>query len=217
MRAFSHLRRFLFLAVLGAGLAGVGAAQTVTRFPVPRGSYGLRGIAAGPDGNLWFASADGWIGRMTMAGSVSAFTVPAASPQDIALGPDGNLWFTEASGSRIGRSTTAGVITEFPIPSAHDSHEIAAGADGNLWFTEGSTGTIGRITPTGVITEFSTPSGSGAQGIAAGPDGNIWFGGPSRIGRITTDGIVTEFPPRPTRMRSPPGRTGTCGSSTGRG
>ena len=34
-------------------------------------------------------------------------------------GPDGNLWFTEPNdGNSIGRITTSGKITEFPIPEA---------------------------------------------------------------------------------------------------
>ena len=60
-----------------------------------------------------------------------------AGPGGIAAGPDGNLWFTEGNGNQIGRITTAGVITEFPIPTANsDPYGIAAGPDGNLWFTE---------------------------------------------------------------------------------
>ena len=52
-------------------------------------------------------------------------------------GPDGNLWFTESLGNRIGRITTAGVMTEFPRhrPGSRPSG-IVAGPDGNLWFTE---------------------------------------------------------------------------------
>jgi virginiamycin B lyase len=55
----------------------------------------------------------------------------------ITAGPDGNLWFTEYGGNKIGRITTAGVITEFPIPT-DDSEPwgITSGPDGNLWFTE---------------------------------------------------------------------------------
>ena len=58
-------------------------------------------------------------------------------PIGIAAGPDGNLWFTEDVGNRIGRITTAGVVTEFPFRRASSEPVgIAAGPDGNLWFTE---------------------------------------------------------------------------------
>jgi streptogramin lyase len=45
--------------------------------------------------------------------------VPTAgsSPTSITVGPDGALWFTEQTGNKIGRITTAGVITEYPIPT----------------------------------------------------------------------------------------------------
>ncbi len=64
---------------------------------------------------------------------------------------------------KIGRITTAGVITEYPIPTAASSpFQITAGPDGALWFTEGnSVGKIGRITTAGVITEYPIPTASG--------------------------------------------------------
>ena len=71
---------------------------------------------------------DGKIGRITTAGDITEFSLPndASRPYGIAAGPDGNLWFTEGyyqqylaerSASRIGRITTAGVITEYPLPN----------------------------------------------------------------------------------------------------
>jgi streptogramin lyase len=32
------------------------------------------------------------------------------------VGPDGALWFTERLADKIGRLTTAGLFTEFPLP-----------------------------------------------------------------------------------------------------
>ena len=62
-------------------------------------------------------------------------------PGAITAGPDGALWFTGNIGSNgvnglIGRITTAGAITEFPIPSGSTAMDITAGPDGALWFTE---------------------------------------------------------------------------------
>src|SRR6516164_7664211 len=63
------------------------------------------GIAAGPDGNLWFAEESGnRIGRITPGGVVTEFGTGITSGSGlggIAAGPDGNLWFTEAGGDRI--------------------------------------------------------------------------------------------------------------------
>jgi streptogramin lyase len=92
-------------------------------------------------------------------------------------GIGGNLWFIEREGNTIGRVTTYGVITEFPIPTAgSNSIGITSGPDGNLWFTESQNGRIARLTPAGVLTEFPTPTAfSGPFGITVGPDGNLWF------------------------------------------
>lgn len=52
-------------------------------------------------------------------------------PAGITAGPDGNLWFTEEAGNKIGRITTGGAITEFPIPSPSSLPvEITPGPDG---------------------------------------------------------------------------------------
>ena len=79
--------------------------------------------------------------------------------------------------NKIGRISTDGVITEFPIPTVYSQPiDIVAGPDGNLWFTELAGNKIGRITTAGVIGEFALPGPitgpSGPGHIAAGPDGN---------------------------------------------
>jgi len=135
---------------------------------------------------------------VVLTGSVFAQVItefPASGgPGGITAGPDGALWFTEFVGNKIGRMTTAGVVTEFPIPTANASpREIVAGPDGNLWFTEEDGNKIGRITIGGVITEFS--ASGGPSGIAAGPDGAIWYTEHqgNRIVRISTSGLSLAF------------------------
>src|SRR2546427_332662 len=105
------------------------------------------------------------------------FLVPTASssPHYIVTGPDGNLWFTEFNGEKIGRITTRGVFTEFPVFSNAHPSGIAVGPDGNVWFTEFSGNQIGRITTSGVLTEFPLPTHPvDPYGITAGSDGNLW-------------------------------------------
>jgi streptogramin lyase len=117
-------------------------------------------------------------------------------PLSITTGPDGALWFTENGGNKIARITTAGVITEFPIPTADSNPTgITAGPDGALWFAEASADKIGRITTEGVITEFPITAGSFPTDITTGPDGALWFPEyhAGQIGRITTMGVLTEF------------------------
>jgi virginiamycin B lyase len=103
------------------------------------------------------------------------------------------LWFTESAANNIGRITTAGAITEYPIPTPNSAaSSIATGPDGALWFTEGGANQIGRITTAGAITEYA--GAGGPAGIAAGPDGALWFTTITNIGRITTSGVITEYP-----------------------
>jgi streptogramin lyase len=193
----------IVLALLLLSGAWSGAAAQVKLFPITTASTLPEGIAAGPDGNLWFTEALGnKIGRMTTAGAMlSEFSIPTADAfaEGIAAGPDGNMWFTEAFADKIGRVTPAGTITEFALPTSGSGPiRIAVGVDGALWFVEnGAHGNrIGRITTAGAISEFPIPTASaGLLDIAAGPDGALWFveQAADKIGRITIAGSVTEF------------------------
>ena len=191
----SALRRISCVALVGTALAGALQAQSFTQYPT---SGDPAGIAAGPDGNIWFTEKNsGKIGRITLSGGVTEFSIPTASsgPNSITRGPDGNLWFTENNADKIGRITPAGVVTEFSLPQSSSTPDsIVSGSDGNLWFTEFARGKIGRITPAGAITEFQTPADPAF--IAPGSDGNLWF--TERLGnhvdRITPSGVITQFP-----------------------
>ncbi len=165
---------------------------------------GIKYIAPGPDGNMWFTEQDGnRIGRITPTGVITEFSAglsTGARPRRLAAGADGAMWFTEEGLQRIGRISTNGVITEFSAGISSDAgllFDIANGPDGNLWFTEAGGNRIGRITPQGVVTEFKAGTASGfPSGITKGPDGNLWFtmqNGNGAIGRITPAGVVTEF------------------------
>ena len=83
----------------------------MTFFPAEVATLGGGGgIAAGPDGNIWFIGKDS-IGRITPSGVVTPFSAgirPGSGLRDIAAGPDGNLWFTEQYDKRIGRLTPPG-------------------------------------------------------------------------------------------------------------
>lgn len=101
----------LLLALFVVGSPSTVSGQTFEEFPVPTDESGLWGIAAGPDGALWFTEwAGGLIGRITTAGQFTEFTVLTAGsgPTAIAAGPDGAPWFTE-HGGKIGRITLAGL------------------------------------------------------------------------------------------------------------
>jgi len=224
------LESIAYLSPLGA-IQRIAPNGTVTGdFSLPE-SY-LSDIALGPDGNMWFtddaaAGLEGpnHIGRITPTGAVREFPIPHSAPKPyegslegphaIAEGVGEDLWFTNWRPNTegkyiIGRITTAGTITEFPIPAGRAPNlpevgfpvGIALGADGNMWFTDDgqdqeSRNLIGRITSKGTVTEFPLPTiDSYPRAIALGADGNMWFTetGASKIGRITPTGEITEFP-----------------------
>lgn len=170
----------------------VGPDGAVTEFPLPTG-YSESDIAAGPDGNLWITkredSSRDAILRVTPNGQVTQFELPhkESGPKSITTGPDGNLWFTEYFGSRIGRITPTGQLTEWPVSSSPIA--IATGPDGNLWFV--GINHIGRMTPSGHLSTFPVEGAFGP--IAAGPDGRLWFhNGYGTIGRITPGGRLSQ-------------------------
>ncbi|MDB5397763.1 MAG: putative antibiotic hydrolase [Rhodospirillales bacterium] len=134
------------------------------------------------------------------AGAVSITEFPGVlagtGPNVITLGPDGALWYTEFGSSKIGRITTAGVVTEFATPPNSTPYGITTGADGALWISDQVSPKIRRMTTAGVVTEFPIPSGNTTSGITRGPDGNIWFTEQTTasIGRITPAGVILELP-----------------------
>jgi streptogramin lyase len=190
---------FGWMAALLLTLPAISVAQqaAVGEYPIPTASSFPAGVAAGPDGAVWFTESDK-IGRMTPAGCFTEYPVPTvdSGPWGITAGPDGALWFTEEFGNNIGRITTTGVVTaEYPVSSG-GPYGITTGPDKALWFTEPDANNIGRITTAGVVTEYPVLTAGGRPyGITTGPDGALWFTefNGNKIGRITTDGAVTEY------------------------
>jgi streptogramin lyase len=179
----------------------------ITEFPVPDANGQPFGIAAGPDGNIWFTEwqGPGNIVRMTPSGQVSGeFPVTAAPPSltGITAGPDGKMWFCERNyGNSIGNITTDGqTLHEYPLQNLDDQpHFITVGPSAtDLWVALYGSNQVARITLAGAITRYDVPIHNGSSlptGITAGADGNVWFTElqGNRVGRITANGTITEF------------------------
>ena len=173
----------------------------ITEFTLPPAAQSVRGIAAGGDGRLWFcAYGSGQIGAMTTNGVTTLYTIPRAAnepfklPQYITRGSGMGMWYTDL-GYRIGRITSAGVITQVVYPAGTNPWGIALGYDNNIWFTDYFNDAVRRYRPsddqstTYLIDAFSSPTL-----MTRGPDGAVWFTQfqSGKIGRITTNGLITE-------------------------
>jgi virginiamycin B lyase len=131
-------------------------------------------------------------GAVPAAGELTEFPVgaPASSqPGNLVAGPDGALWFTELGRPFLGRITTDGTVSEFPITGA--AYGLTSGPDGALWVSEGSR--IERVTTAGAITTFDL-AGASAGSITHAHDGNLWFVSSSNnLVRMTPAGVRTSF------------------------
>lgn len=165
------------------------------------GGLGLadpRGIAAGPDNNLWIVDAGANdVKRVTTAGAAA---VPPSISLDavcggrnIAKGPDDNMWVTcFASGKIVRIKGDASGMVPFPLATGSTPWDIISGPDGKLWFT-GQKHDVGSITTAGSPKGF-TSKGLDPFGITRGPDGALWYAefGDSTIGRVTTSGVTSQ-------------------------
>lgn len=167
--------------------------------PVAAYSGFLQPLAAGPGGAIWFAFLPGSgqnfsIARIMPSGAITQYPIPIAGPPvGIAAGADGALWFQ--IGSAIGRMTTSGVFTFYPLPEwwSYDGG-ITLGPDGNMWFV--SDLGIGYVTPGAIVTRrIDDVSGylSAIGEIVTGSDGNLWVVG-NGITRCSTAFVCKNFP-----------------------
>jgi streptogramin lyase len=189
--------RVTLCTVLGAGLAvaavvtptasAFAPAATVTEFPAgvsaaTNGTANPQEIAAGPDGNVWFTDGDSSVYKATLNGTITPFQVngEGVAPNDI-IAAQGVLWFTQGSGGNtnnggfpasIGCITTAGAVSQYPVPSsltgAPGLDGITVANDGNLWYTEVGLNTIGWLVPSS-----SAPCGSSRVAEYPLPAGNV--------------------------------------------
>ncbi len=181
---------------------------TIADFPTLTADAGPSGIAAGPDGKIWFTESKtgkiGMIDPSTHATAEFALRRADSAPIAITAGPDGKLWFTEAIGQIGSIDPITDAIVEYLIPrddaTLNPSPQgITAGPDGNVWFTDLGANRVGMINPTTHdISVFATPTLlSQPLGITAAPDGNLWFAefNANKIASIDpTTHAISEFP-----------------------
>ncbi|HSH61366.1 MAG TPA: DNRLRE domain-containing protein [Acidimicrobiales bacterium] len=128
--------------------------------------------------------------------AVSKFSDPRLKKLcGLTTGPDGALWF--GNEDSIGRITTAGVVSIYPLPNMSSACGITTGPDGALWFTSvhENSEAIVRYTIAGSISIYKHPSLADPTSLTSGPDGALWFVDRwgDFIGRVSTSGVITTY------------------------
>lgn len=214
----------------GAGRIGrMTRGGTFTEYPTPATLAGRDSnpldITVGPNDDLWYTDFYGRIGRVNIfTGAIQEFQI--GSPQNqlfffgITLGPDGALWFVVnccgPTNGAIGRITTSGSVTFYPVaPGTGPAVGIASYA-GQLWYgatnlPERDLASIQRMDTAGTVTgsfPIPTPYADPSRLVEA-KDGNLYFTEqgavganghqqpthpqPGKIGRINAAGQIAEF------------------------
>lgn len=164
----------------------------ITLFDPPTIGEAPVGIAAAPDGSMWYtAPANNHLGRIASDGSITEVQLPSnVSPGMVAVDAAGDVWFT--NNLFIGEYTAAGNVLSFPIPSGNGASDIVIGTDSNPWFVTRQS--IGLVNPSGVVVEYSIDT---ASTLAAGFSSDLWtlgaIGGVDGfVDRVSTQGVILQ-------------------------
>ncbi|WP_110208670.1 hypothetical protein [Nocardioides daejeonensis] len=152
--------------------------RSMTVYPVPTSSAGLRRITPAPNGDLWFAEGNAnKIGRITTAGVITEFTLPATTTgdgvvKDLDVDSAGNVWVVWDTGwkvSRIVPSTSTAYTWGFDYPYGE---EVRVGP-GAVWVTVSyDEDGIVKIVGDNANWDANAPECDGALG--RGRDGLMW-------------------------------------------
>jgi streptogramin lyase len=176
------------LAILAPAFTSSATLPNPTSFP--------QAIVVGPDGNLWFCEYNsGKIGRMTPALQLTGEFGSFGRPQTIAVGPDKALWIADNSGAGgIGRVTTGGTATSFPLPINTYPNGISVGPHNALWYGSTLNNLVSYVTTGGTYgPNYRLPAGTNYPAFSVmGPDGNEYFtlNGSGKVAQISPAGAV---------------------------
>lgn len=180
--------------------AAVAAPGVITRYPVPKPSTPY-GVAAGPDGRIWWVDAGNagppGVGRMSTGGVVAppgAVAFPVANLGGaLTPGPDGNMWVQQDSRVTkvpVGVTQTSDITSYLSSPTGGFS-SIAVGPDGRLWYSQKEN--VGAATTAGTTDLYATsaPQFTYVTGVVSGPGNKIWYAIGDKIESMSTAGVVT--------------------------
>lgn len=168
------------------------ASGAATDFPI---SSIAGPVTAGSDGNVWFTMANGSIGRITPAGVVTEFPVPAAVLPagttfiDIRTGPDANLWASTSNGKLL-RITTGATPPRFT-----DSAQIKVPGTGDSGIADPYPATIEADGLQGTVTKVTVRLNGVHHGFAS--DIHAQLVGPQGQSAVLMANATDRLPPGP--------------------
>jgi virginiamycin B lyase len=147
---------------------------------VPRGPSPY-GIAATPDGTVWFASlAAGYVGRVDPAtGSVTVEQPPTPGQGARRIWPDsrGRLWVSEWNAGQVAELDPAhGAWREWRLPGAHPrAYAVYVDDRDTVWLSDwGANALVGLDPATGAFTSYPLPAHPGNVRQILGRHGEVW-------------------------------------------
>jgi streptogramin lyase len=189
------------LSILPPAFTSSAALPEPTSFP--------QEIVVGPDGNLWFCEYNsGKIGRMTTSLRLTGEFGSFGRPESIVVGPDKALWITDNTGSGgIGRVTTSGIASTFPLPINTYPNGISVGPHNALWYGSVFDNLVSYVTTGGAYgPNYPLPAGTNYPVFSVmGPDGNEYFvlNGSGKVAQVSPAGAVLNMYVIPGKQPSP--------------
>ena len=202
---------YLQIVVTGTNTAGSASAHTtlsdfVLQFvSIQSDSTGPEYLSSEADGRVWAPLGGDTFGlaAVTTSGTLTNYTsgtLATTAHEPVTYGSDGDVWIggTVPSGQpgagtvSIQKVTTAGVATQYTLPSSDVIDSMTYGPDGKVWFIDSDHSQVDSITTSGTVATVYTSTTPLAT-IATGPDGNLWFSDGSQIDRLTPAGTVSHF------------------------
>jgi len=172
------------------GATGVLAVSTpalrtlkVRTFPVPTASSGPAGIAAGPDGALWFAEQrTNKIGRITTKGKFTEYRIPNnaigtgnSGPTYIVRSGKG-VWFLTDLGQSAYRMTPNGKYKPYYRQESYPASNLAPSRSGGVWLMMNLVNdALILLNPNGTVKTYPATDPDILSAIALAPGGAAWY------------------------------------------